>query len=436
MKTPICDFVDNYIESDFVRLHMPGHKGAGGGCEPWDITEICGADALYEAEGIIAESEANATQVFCSGASFYSTEGSSQVIKAMLYLIAMNEEKPLILAARNVHKAFVYGCALNDIAVEWLYPAVADSLCSCWFTAEDLRNRLNSLSQKPSAVYLTSPDYLGNLLDIKGMAAVCREYDIPLLVDNAHGAYLKFLPESLHPLDLGAAMCCDSAHKTLPVLTGGAYLQIGADYKAKFAPAAKQALSLFGSTSPSYLILQSLDKCNQYLAENCCKELAECIDNLNSLKARLRSVGYEILDSDPLKLTLKNIDGRQAAEILRSHKIECEFADRNYLVLMFTPQNSKVDYEKVAAALANVKPSTGVFENFSLPPAKQVMSIRRAVFSPWQVVPVENAVGRVCSVPLVTCPPAVPIVMSGEEITADMLPILKFYGITEVAVIK
>ena len=121
MKTPIADFLREYAASDTSRMHMPGHKGKGSlGCERFDITEVAGADALYEAEGIIAQSEANATELFDSGRTVYSTEGSSQCIRAMLYL-ALNHRKkgssPTILAARNVHKAFVYAAALLDFDV-------------------------------------------------------------------------------------------------------------------------------------------------------------------------------------------------------------------------------------------------------------------------------------------------------------------------------
>ena len=115
MKTPIADFVRCYQESGMVRFHMPGHKGAGLlGCESFDITEIAGADELYDARGIIAESERNAASLFGAGRTFYSTEGSSQCIRAMLRLAMLRQTggTPLILAARNVHKAFVYGAAL------------------------------------------------------------------------------------------------------------------------------------------------------------------------------------------------------------------------------------------------------------------------------------------------------------------------------------
>ena len=142
--------------------------------------------------------------------------------------------EPVILAGRNAHKAFLHACALLDVTPQWLYPEGSDSLCACPITAEGLETALSTAERRPMAVYLTSPDYLGGMLDIAALSAVCRAHGVPLLVDNAHGAYLKFLPHPAHPLDLGAALCCDSAHKTLPVLTGGAYLHIGKDALAPY----------------------------------------------------------------------------------------------------------------------------------------------------------------------------------------------------------
>ena len=235
MKTPIYDFVKRYADADTVRLHMPGHKGKGRlGVENLDLTEISGADFLYGASGIIAESEANATSLFKTAHSFYSTEGSTLAIKAMLALAltkkAGDVSRPLILAARNAHKAFISSAALLDLSVEWLYPSECEHLCKCTVTPTDLSNKLSGMEKLPEAVYITSPDYLGNMADIKGLAEVCDSFGVPLLVDNAHGAYLAFLTPSEHPIALGAAMCADSAHKTLPALTGGAYLHISPDY--------------------------------------------------------------------------------------------------------------------------------------------------------------------------------------------------------------
>ena len=128
MNTPVVDFVRRYAQQRTTRMHMPGHKGRGPlGCEELDITEIAGADELYEAEGIIAQSEANATQLFSTARTYYSTEGSSQCIRAMLHLaLQMRPAKagrPVLLAARNAHKALLYAAALLDFDIQWLWPA-------------------------------------------------------------------------------------------------------------------------------------------------------------------------------------------------------------------------------------------------------------------------------------------------------------------------
>jgi len=231
MTTPIADFVRAYAASGRARAHMPGHKGAPIlGCEALDITEVQGADALYECVGIIARSEANAAALFGTGATLYSTEGSSHAIRAMVFLAWQHRPagREHILAARNAHRAFLYACALIGCEVDWLYPDTEDdrSLCACQVTPAGVERALSGGGALPFALYLTSPDYLGNMADLPAIAAVCRRYGVPVLVDDAHGAYLHFLPGAPHPMDQGAWMCADSAHKTLPVLTGGAYLHL------------------------------------------------------------------------------------------------------------------------------------------------------------------------------------------------------------------
>lgn len=449
MKTPICDFVKQYAEKDTTRFHMPGHKGVSFlGWEKMDITEIGGADELYDAEGIIAESEENATSLFGFGKTLYSTEGSSQCIRTMLFLALQQAERraerPVVLAARNAHKAFLYSCALLDLDVEWLMPEEGEksSLCTCPITAAQVAKRLAELERKPFAVYITAPDYLGYRPDIKALAAVCKEASIPLLVDNAHGAYLKFLQPSLHPIDLGAAMSCDSAHKTLPVLTGGAYLQLSEEWAEKIGGQAKKAMELFGSTSPSYLILQSLDKCNEYLAEGYPEKLNQTIERVNRLKDVLRKQGWEIMDGDPLKLTIftgkMGYTGEEAAEALRKNGVECEFADLDGVVLMATPENREGDFAKVASALGSLPPKKekpGIIQMpLTLP--KQKMTIREAIFSQWEEVDCEDAVGRICASPCVSCPPAIPIAASGEEITEEMAALFRAYGVEKIKVVK
>lgn len=446
MKTPIVDFVREYAQKNSVRLHMPGHKGIDRlGVERLDITEICGADVLYSPDGIILESENNATQLFGTAHTYYSTEGSSLCIKAMLAIaVANGGDKPLILAARNSHKAFIYAAALLDLDIEWIYPDEFSHLCECIVTPKKLEKTLLGLDRKPSAVYVTSPDYLGNILDIQGLSAICHAHGVPLLVDNAHGAYLNFLPESRHPISLGADMCCDSAHKTLPVLTGGAYLHISKSADESYCDIAREKLSLFASTSPSYLILQSLDMCNSYLCHGYREKLSCLCDRLSGMCEHLADKGYLISAREPAKILVdaskSGFSGNCLAKHLHAQGIEIEFSDADCVVMMFTPDNSEGDIDRVEKALLSFDMTSAdktckTAPDFCVIPHR-AMSIREAIFAPSETVCTSCATGRVCATTTVSCPPAVPIVVSGEVISAEHIKLFEYYGIEKISVVK
>ena len=438
MNTPVADFVQRYAKAGTARLHMPGHKGRCFlGCEPWDITEIHGADALYEAEGILAESEQNAAALFGSQRTCYSTEGSSQCIRAMLYLAVAANGSHTVVAARNVHRAFVSAAALLDLEIRWLWPEESRSLCGCPISPAQLEETLHSLPEPPAAVYLTSPDYLGGMAEIPALAQVCHQHGTLLLVDNAHGAYLRFLQPSLHPLDLGADLCCDSSHKTLPVLTGGAYLHLSPTAPAQLGPLAKSALGLFGSTSPSYLTLASLDLCNRYLAEGYPQRLAEAVERLAELRERLTAAGWRVEPSDPLRVTVaapRGVTGQELAGQLRRQGAECEYADRDFLVLMATPENTPEELAQAAAALGQC-PGEANPPQLPLARGERACSIRQAAFAPRETVDAAHSLGRVCGLPTVGCPPAIPIAVSGERITPEALALFAYYGIEQVEVL-
>lgn len=439
MNTPICDFVKTYNDSAAVRLHMPGHKGVAGlGCEGLDITEIEGADVLYHSHGIIRESERNAAALFGSARTVYATEGSSLCIRGMLYLALTGTGRRTILAGRNAHSAFITACALLDARVDWLYGG--DTLTACPLTADTLAAALDALPEPPAAVYVTSPDYLGNVLDIAALAQVCHQRDTLLLVDNAHGAYLKFLPQDRHPITLGADLCCDSAHKTLPVITGGAYLHLS-HRVADWAEEAEGALALFASTSPSYLTLQSLDRVNPYLESGFSADLGRCCDRVGTLKERLAAAGYTLLGDEPLKVTLATkgygYTGTQVAEHLKPYGFVCEFADPDHLVMMFSVGNAAGDFARLEQALGTLEkraPLTG------LPPAlfppTAAMSPRRALFSPAESLPAADCVGRVLAAPTVGCPPAVPVLVGGEVVDENAIRVFRYYGYDTLRVVK
>lgn len=471
MITPVYDFVQTYLEKNPVRFHMPGHKGKGIlGCEIRDITEIEGADVLSVPNGILEKSQHTAAELFQTDATFYSTEGSSLSIKAMLAAALMDwkrrgvsgsdldgnrtgEVRPWILAASNVHRAMIDGCALLDLDVEFIDCQKEESICSLLIEPASVERGLYCRSDRPVAVYLTSPDYLGMQTDFAEIAEICHRVGIPLLVDNAHGAYLAFLDGASHPIHQGADLCCDSAHKTLPVLTGGGYLHVAEGQGQRFASYIPGAMALFGSTSPSYLILQSLDLCNRYLAEEYSEKLQRCVGEIGRMKVEMRERGFVLYGTEALKIAIDTAaSGYTAEEIAREMReaefsvngrtrygIECEYADEGYIVCMLTPQNGREDMECMRQWIERTclnRPKEPLTRPF-LTRWKRVrrMTIREAVLAPSERIAVSEAEGRILAQETVSCPPAVPIGISGEEVTAQMAALYLAYGIREIDVV-
>lgn len=422
-------------------MHMPGHKGAGIlGFEGMDLTEISGADELFAADGIIKESEQNASNLFgCP--TYYSTQGSTLCIQTMCTILCQDAKskgkKPKILAGRNAHRSFIHASALLDFDIVWLY-GNSDYL-SCKISTETLEKEI--VENNPTAVYLTNPDYLGNLLDIKSLASICKKHDVLLAIDNAHGAYLRFLEPSLHPIDLGADLCCDSAHKTLPVLTGGAYLHLSDSLNQVWKNDVKHFMEYFSSTSPSYLIMASLDATNEVLDTTFKKFLSECIQRVDVLKNALIQHGYTILSGEPMKITISTKEfgytGNEIANLLMESDIYPEFYDSDYIVLMPSPYNTKDDLKRLETCLCKIERKSVVFNSFpKLERARKVMNVRQALFAPSKMIEVSKSLGQVCSSVSVSCPPAILPVIPGEVISESSIEVMKYYGIETVRVVK
>lgn len=446
MNTPIYDFASRYAKSGAIRLHMPGHKGTSTlGCESLDLTEINGADELFAPDGIIAESEANASALFgCR--TLYSTEGSSLCIRAMLLLAmryaAESGKPPVIAACRNAHKTFLTAAALLHFDVQWLQSESDSSYLSAYISVDTLEQHLQAQTVKPAAVWLTSPDYLGNLAGIRAIAEYCHANDMLLLVDCAHGAYLRFLQKSLHPIDLGADLCCTSAHKTLPVLTGGAYLHIRNGAPERLHTDAKHALAMFASTSPSYLILESLDLCNPYLHRDFSKRLQTFLPQLAKIRHTLRQYGWTICGDEPMKLTILSkpfgYTGTDLANILQNHHIYVEFADPDFVVLMPSPNNNADDLQRVCDVLCSIPHRTPIQD---LPPRisseqQPELPLSSVLSASTEALPIEQCIGRICAEFSVSCPPAIPIVICGERITEHHVHCMQYYGIASCRVIQ
>ena len=441
MKTPIVSFLKSYQEKSPVRMHMPGHKGAGIlGFEGMDLTEIYGADELFAAEGIIKESEQNASSLFgCP--TYYSTQGSTLCIQTMCTILCQDAKskgkKPKILAGRNAHRSFIHAAALLDFEIEWLY-GNSDYL-SCKIHAEDLEKAI--IESLPTAVYLTNPDYLGNLLDIQSLASVCKKHNVLLAIDNAHGAYLRFFEPSLHPIDLGADLCCDSAHKTLPVLTGGAYLHLSDSLNQVWKNDVKHFMEYFSSTSPSYLIMASLDAANEVLDTTFRNSLSECVRSVDGLKNTLIQHGYTILSGEPMKITISTKEfgytGNEIANLLMECDIYPEFYDSDYIVLMPSPYNTKDDLKRLETCLCGIERKPILINKPpKLEQSKKAMNVRQALFSSSITLDVSKSLGQVCSSVTVSCPPAILPVIPGEVISESSIEVMRYYGIETVRVVK
>lgn len=436
MNTPVCDFLkkNRKIKN---RFYMPGHKGK----YPDDVTEIDGADVLYNPKGIIAQSEAIASEIFGSGKTAYSTEGSSLSIRASVYLVKTlalsHKKKPIILATRNVHSSFISACALNDVTPEWIY-GEEKSLLSSFVTAEELNDAL--VKSKAVAFYLTSPDYLGYMANIAAFSEVCHKNGALFIVDNAHGAYLNFLPSSFHPLYYGADIVMDSAHKTLPCLTGTAYLHVGKNAPEFLKENLNHALSLFASTSPSYLLLASLDAFNGNVEKFKNKLIPTC-EKVSLLKENLSLFGYDVVGDEPLKVTLRTKNygyyGYEIANFLINRKIIPEFYDDDYITFMISPLNSIKQLKLLEKNLKTLPRKEKITQ--TPPPVenlKRVLTIRQATYSTSEEIDVEKANGRILSQLTLSCPPAVPIAISGEKLTENSIALLKYYGVTKIKVVK
>lgn len=423
---------------------MPGHKGNGPlGVEAIDITEIEGADLLYSPSTVIKKSEENASKLFGSARTLYSTEGSSLSIRAMLYLATIyaksQGKKPTIAAGRNAHKVFISGAALLDFDIMWIFPEKSESIVSCEITPDALDSFLDE--NEVCAVYITSPDYLGNIADIEGLSRICKKHGVLLLVDNAHGAYLNFLPVSSHPISLGAHMCADSAHKTLPVLTGGAYLHLSKDAPEIFYEMADSAMALFASTSPSYLILQSLDLANEYLCDSYRDRLCSFAKKVSELKEKLISAGYALIGDEALKITLETkkygYTGIEIADILRKNGIVCEFYDSDFTVLMLTPESGETALERIYDALIEIPKKVEITDKMpTLETPERVLTPREAALCESREFDVCESAGKVLGTASVSCPPAIPIVVCGERISESAVRVFEYYGIKKVRCVK
>ncbi len=445
-NTPLKRALDEYIRQDYARLHMPGHKGASispfGELMAYDVTEVEGTDSLFEDDGPLKELEEIFTRLYDTKGTVMSAGGSTLCIQAMLRMVAKKEDR--ILAGRNIHAAAVNAMALLGLEPVWVYPnRKQEERLIGEISPDEIRSVLEKEKQAGTldslcAIYVTSPDYFGVMSDIRSIAQIAHEYGLPLLVDNAHGAHLHFLKEEYHPMQLGADLCCDSLHKTMPALTGAALLHTS---DAKYCPQMKGAMTVFGSTSPNYLIMLSMDSTAAFLMQDGAERIQQTVTRCEELRQKAREKGFVLPQHcDPMRLTLPlagtGWDAQNFRKLLRKHKIMEEYLSDSGCVLLFSPFNREEDFKRTEALLDEVLIQNQPFTAFPIVPSEKVMSLREAFLSPKESVPVEKAEGRIAAQVKITCPPGIPLVMPGERLHKEIIKILKNSGIFVIDVVK
>jgi len=406
----ILDVLENYKNANTVRFHMPSHKGKNTGSflDPiltYDVTELDMTDDFFrpKEDGGVLASFRRASSMFGTANTVYSAGGATLCLQTALCAALRKSSSRTVVCDRRAHMSVINALALLGAEPRWFFPGEAPDLTDA------------------AAMLITSPNYYGECADISVYAKQCQERGIPLITDNSHGSHLAFTDGgNLHPYKLGSSLVIDSVHKTLPSMTGAALLHSSDEFTLDEL---LSAMSLFSSTSPSYIILSSIDAGLDYIEKHGKERFAYLKEKICSLKSTLTDNGYEIPSfkiSDPLRLTLKCANAEELYAYLTENGVIPEFCDSENVVFIPSIMNNDGDFEKLERLCLNFKPQpTAAAENntrVTIP--KKKISIREAVISPRKRILTEDCEGCIAAGPIVPYPPGIPLVMPGEYIDA------------------
>lgn len=427
MPTPLYDALREYAQKDPARFHMPGHKGKFlpapelARLAPIDVTELSPTGNLYEAGETFDSAQRLWAELFGFDFCQFLTGGSTMGIHTGLALCAGPGEK--VLMDRSCHRAAFNALALLDLEPVWLERP--------WLSEENLIGPISpemveeKLKQHPDikTVCITSPTYAGVLSDVGAVSQIVHAHGGKLFVDGAHGAHLPFL--GLNPFR-GADAVTVSAHKTLPAMGQSALLFVnGMD-----PDRVRRTASIFGSSSPSYPMLASMDLARDWLMEEgrweyrrtACR-VFEFRQAFSGLKDRPG------LSLDPCRLTLKVKDGPAFARALEKRGIFPEMEDGGHVVLICTAQDSDGDLYRLELALVELREQMGDCPSIPAPPLpERVSSPRAALFAPGEPRPLRDCEGRTAACQIAPYPPGIPVVAPGERITKKELAYLEKIG--------
>lgn len=423
MQCHIYEAMEAYRKKKPVRFHVPGHKAAGSFSlfkdAGLDITELSFSDCLESPTGPIARAQEDIASLCGAQKSHILTDGGTCGILTMLYAVRKNGK---VVIPRNAHKSVFNGCALLGIE-PYILPGNVRGGVPLPPTAADIDDALRR-DPKIGSVLVMSPDYYGNTADLSAIRKVCDRLGKKLLVDGAHGAYLKFDPDlsGLYPGKY-ADMWTDGSHKTMPTLTQGALLHVNDE---SLLPAAEQGLGIFRTTSPSYSVMASVEYGVKYMAENGAALIDQVKQETALLKTNLEKRGIPVYGgSQTLVLAVDfagaGISARIACEELEKRGVYPEFSDGKYVLFYFSALSDPKDIralEKRIRAVTKQRYARGTGRDTEeLSANVRKFGFLTAVTLPSEEVPLQEAAGRVAAQNAGLTPPCWPLVIAGEQIS-------------------
>lgn len=429
-ETPLLDMLRT--AEGRVRLHMPGHKGRLP--EAWlraalDTTEIARTDDLFSPSDGIARAQALYAAVCGARSTIFLTGGSTAGVLAMLlYAAAPGGE---VILPRNAHHSAMSACVWGDLSPVFVQPRLTPDGAP-YLTAQDVLRTMDA-HPRAKAVLLTRPDYYGICAQMAPVAARCHERGVLLCVDEAHGAHLPWQGEPQSAGALGADLWVQSAHKTLPALTGAAVLHAGAGVDTARL---LRTVRMVHTSSPSFLAMGTLDGARALMDERGTELLERLHARIGAFWDRARAAGYANahdawealgLACDPARIvvdcTPRGLTGWRAQELLDAQGIDAEMADDRRVVFIPSVMDEADWLERAALALASLPACGAAHAPVCAPPPLPVraMRVREAALTPQENVPLSQAAGRVAAVSAGLYPPGVPLVTPGEEIPQEVV---------------
>ena len=453
-NTPLFTGLVNYIQSNPVPFHIPGHK-KGQGMDPsfrdfigknalaMDLINIAPLDDLHKPHGFIQEAQSLAAEAFGADATFFSVQGTSGAIMTMVLAATKPGEK--ILVPRNVHKSVLAAIIFSGAVPVFIYPEIDHELgISHGISTEAV---IKAVKQHPDAkaLLVINPTYFGVSANLKEIVEIAHINNIPVLVDEAHGVHIHFhedLPMSA--MQAGADMAATSVHKLGGSMTQSSVLNVKEGLIS--ANHVQSILSMTTTTSTSYLLLASLDAARRYLVTEGHEKIAQALELAHYAREKVNAIsglyspGDEILKTsatyalDPTKLLVSvkrlGITGYEAESWLRDHhRIEVELSDLYNILCIITPGDN---IDSINLLLAGLEELAGEFghkeagENKKIPVhvaemPRLALSPRDAFYAETEMIPFRESVGRIIAEFVMVYPPGIPIFTPGEIITEENL---------------